>query len=88
MISITLEQNDNQPANRREDLIEATCITSIDSATGKGANICATVRKGEQANDNPSIKMPRSSEKQRYMKYLINRLEVLHKQYLQGHQDD
>ena len=32
--------------------------------------------------------MPRSSEKQRDMKYLINRLEVLHEQYLQRHQDD
>ena len=80
MISITLEKNDNQPANRREDQIEATCITSIDSATGKGVYICAALREGEQTTGHPSIKMPRSSEKQRYMKYLINRLEVLHEQ--------
>ena len=71
-------KNYNQPANRRDDLIEATCITSIDSATGKGVNICATLRKGDQTTGHPSIKMPRSSEKQRDMKYLINRLEVLH----------
>ena len=88
MISITLEKNDNQPANRREDLIEATSISSIDSATGKGVNICATLRKGDQTTGHPSNKIPRSSEKQRDMKYLISRLEVLHEQYLQGHQDD
>ena len=42
----------------------------------------------EQTTGHPSMKMPRSSEEQRDMKYLIDRLEVLQMQYLQRHQDD